>query len=599
MALLALVCGGIPAPAESPAPQQPLQKAPPAQSLLLVTIDTWRWDYIGVSGAGKVETPTLDRLAREGVYDPESMTSCPLTTPAHASILTGLDPLNHGILDCTKYKLNEAVPTLAEAFEAAGYATAAFVSSETLKARFGLGRGFDLYDDSGMTRRGKGDWIAPSRDGREVTEAFLQYLPTLASGQRAFVWAHYFDLHLPYRPRPAFDKKYPRDNYAAQAAFVDSEIGRVLAALKADAGRSWRIVVVGDHGEGLGEKGEDTHGIGLYRGTLHVPLILFPKPDAALLQAKPWGLVDLAPTLREWFGLPAAATSNGMSLFQKDRPGRPLFAVSAEPSLLFCVEPSLGVRQGQLLYLRGGGEELYDLQSDPAETRDLSKKPERGSDLDRLRLLYDRTWPAGWLSEALPPSLHPSQEELKNLMSLGYISGSAPPGGKVQRTDVREVMKDKSDWDRAREAAFRTGKDDDLRSLYARLVEKYPDSYALRNWYGPLLARAGRYQEAISILEPAARLYPQSGTTLMNLGVVYLSMGQPEKAKKFLEGALEWEPGNRLIHKELGMLYADHIVNPAKAVKHFKKYLELGGDFDAKKIQNYIQIHEPFLKKSP
>jgi arylsulfatase A-like enzyme len=599
IALLALFGCSPPVLAAARAAPASRRGAPTAPSLLLVTVDTWRWDYIGASGAGKVETPNLDALAKGGVYEPEAMTSCPMTTPAHASILTGMNPMHHGILDCTLYRLNPSVPTLAEAFGAAGYATAAFVSSETLRARFGLGRGFGVYDESGMTRRGREDSDASSRDGQVVTKAFLDYLPSLAPGQRAFVWVHYFDLHLPYRPRPAFDRRYPRDPYAAQAAFVDGEIGKVVASLETDRGRSWRIVVVGDHGEGLGERGEDTHGIGLYRGTLHVPMVLFPKPEAPLQLPKPWGLVDLAPTLREWFGLSAADGSDGMSLFQKERPGRSLLAVSVEPSLLFAVEPSLGVRAGAFLYLRGGGESLYDLEADPAEGSDLARIPERRRDLGRLRTLCDRSWPSGWLEEALPPSLKPSEENLKKLMSLGYLSGSAPAGGKVQRTDIREVMADKSEWDRGRDLAFRTGKDDELLAIYSRLVTKYPDSLALRNWYAPLLARTGRYQEAIAVLEPAARLYPQSGTTLLNIGTTYSAMGEFEKARKSLEEAREREPGNALIYKELGSLHADHIGNPEKAIAYFKKFLALGGRDDEKKIQTYVRTHEPNLKKSP
>jgi len=450
-----------------------------------------------------------------------------------------------------------------------------------------------------MTRRNPKDWMAPSRDGEEVTRAVLHHLGALAPGRRAFVWVHYFDPHLPYRPRPDFDAKYPRDGYAAQVAFVDAEIGRVLAALASDAQRSWRVVVAGDHGEGLGEKGEDTHGAGLYRATLHVPMIFHPRPDAPLRHPKPWGLVDLAPTIREWFGLPAADGIDGASLFREGRRSRPLFASSAEPSLLFGVEPPLGVRQGNLLYLKGGGEELYDLLADPAQTRDLSGSAQHAGALNRMRALCERTWPPGWPAEVLPSAVRPTEEEIQNLASLGYLSGAAPRGRALQRTPIREVMKDKSDWDRAREKAFMTGNNEALIALYARLLERYPDSLALSNWYGPLLARAGRYTEAVAVLNRAARLYPQDTSTLLNLGAIHLAMGKPERAEQLLVAALEREPGNWRIHKELGVLYADHLVNPEKAVAHLKKYLDGGQDADTPKWRNYIFLHEPHLKKAP
>jgi arylsulfatase A-like enzyme len=585
--LLAALAGcGSPARAETkPAPATPASSQaalPPgatessAPSLLLVTIDSWRWDYLGASGAGKVTTPNLDRLAEAGLYEREAMTSSPLTTPAHATILTGMDPLHHGILDSAHDRLDASAPTLAEAFKTSGYSTAAFLSSDLLRANLGLARGFDLYDASGTKTRRKEDWNPPKADGQEVTKAFLAYLPTLASEEKTFVWLHYSDLHLPLRPRPAYDAKYPRDNYAAQVAFVDGEVGKVVASLKADAGRSWRIVVVGDHGEGRGERGEDTHGIGLYRATLHVPLVLFPRPGAAPALAKPWGLVDVAPTIREWFGLPAAAGSDGTSLFRKGRPERFLSAMSLEPSLLFAVEPSLGVRQGSFLYLRGGGDEsLYDLSSDPSEEHDLARVPDRKGDLERFRGLCDKNWPASWLAEALPR------------------------GGKVQRIGLREVMADKNALDWARQVGSRTEDEAGLRDVYARLVTKYPDSLELRSGYALLLVKIKQYQDALRVLEPAVALHPRNAKPLMGLATVYVAMRDFEKAGKALEEAREREPNNAAVYKELGVLYADHLPNPEKATAYFKKFLDLGGGDGEVKMRQYINIHGPHLKKSP
>lgn len=433
--------------------------------------------------------------------------------------------------------------------------------------------------------------MAPCRDGEEVTGAFLKYLRTLAPDQKAFVWVHYFDLHLPYRPRPAFDKRYPRDPYAAQAAYVDGQVAHLANALRADRGRSWRTVVVGDHGEGLGEKGEDTHGIGLYRSTLHVPLVIHPKPDPPVQLGKPWGLVDLSPTLREWFRLPAAPKSDGTSFFQRERQHKELLAVSVEPALLFGVEPSLGVRQGRFLYLKGGREELFDQSSDPLQVRNLAAKPDLRGDLEGMRTLCDRAWRPGWFFEALPRSLAPSAEELKNLQSLGYIAGSAPARNRIRSADIREVMKDRSEWDRAREEAYKTGKNEGLLATYARLVAKYPTSLSLRNWYGPLLSRAGRTQEAIKQLEEAVRLYPEDSTSLSNLGALYLMAGRIQAARNFLSRAIERDPNNWRAHKELGILYADHLNRPEEAIGHYQKYLSLGGDSDAEVIRAYIRNH--------
>jgi tetratricopeptide (TPR) repeat protein len=309
--------------------------------------------------------------------------------------------------------------------------------------------------------------------------------------------------------------------------------------------------------------------------------------------------VDLSPTLREWFGLPATPKSEGRSLFGREGRDRALMAVSVEPTLLFGVEPSLGVRQGALLYLLGRREELFDLSADPLQTRDLAGRPESRGDLDRLRALCERTWRPGWLYVALPPSLAPSPEELKSLQSLGYISGAAPAKNRVQRADVRDVMKDRSEWDRGREEAYRTGKSEGLLALYARLVAKYPTSLSLRNWYGPLLARTGHTQEAIRQLEEAVRLYPQDSAALSNLGALYMVAGRLKAAENFLKSALERDPNNRMAHKQLGILYADHLDIPEKAVVHYRRYLEMGGDSDAPKIEAYIRNSGKALSQRP
>jgi arylsulfatase A-like enzyme len=575
----------------APFPPPPENTPPP--SLLLVTIDTWRWDYVGASGSGKVKTPVLDRLAREGVYEPEAVSPCPLTTPAHATIFTGLEVVRHGILDCTAYRLDPRIPTLAEAFRARGAATAAFVSSETLKRRYGLDRGFDRYDDGGMQTRGRGDWRSSWRDGAAVTEAVLAYLRGRGGAAPLFVWAHYYDLHLPYRPRPGLDALYPRDPYAAQAAFVDGEVGRLRAALEADRGRPWRIVIVGDHGEGLGDRNEDTHGMGLYRSTLHVPLILWPKPDRPLRLPRPWGLVDLAPTLREWFGLPGERRMDGDSLFGPGRRDRRLAAVTTEPTLLFGVAPFKAVRQGALHYLRDGAEELYDLASDPGQTRNMAGIPERRSDLGRLRALSDRAWPRWW---PMPDAGFPSPmqgEEKRKLESLGYLAGSIPSEAALAHAPIAKVLLDHSQWERAREEAFRTGRRDALGLLLARLVAAYPASALLHKEYGVHLAQAGDLREAIRHTEAAVRLNPRDAAALINLGSFLLQDGQVGPAEGWLKQALEVNPESAMAHKNLGVLYAEYRGDPVQAVRHYRECLRLDPDIaDAAAIRSYLAGRE-------
>jgi arylsulfatase A-like enzyme len=581
---LALSTVTVPRPASAAGSRTP--------SLLLITIDTWRWDHIGASGSGRVETPALDRLAREGVYEREAVTPSPLTTPAHASILTGLDILHHGILNCTAYRLDDRTSTLAEGLRSKGLRTAAFVASETLKRRYGLDRGFDRYDDSGMATRGRGDWNSPSRDGSAVTEAVIAHLKTQGSSPPLFVWAHYYDLHLPYRPRPGLDELHPGDPYSAQAAFVDGQVAILRSALEADKGRSWRIVVVGDHGEGLGDRGEDTHGIGLYRSTLHVPLILWPRPTKPLRHPKPWGLVDLLPSVRDWFDLPASSEIDGESLFREGRKSRWLSAVSAEPTLLFGVAPFKGIRQERYFYLQDGGEELYDLSTDPDERTNLAGESAHRDILDSLRRVAHRAWPREWPSSAPAPSTTPNDEERRKLQSLGYLSGRSPSTGVLPHAPIGKLLLDRSLWERAREEDFRNGRRDATMALLERLVVDYPASAFLKGEYGMHLAQAGRLKEGIRQLEEALLADPRDIPDLTNLGALYLKDGRDAPAEASLKQALALDPANAKAHKNLGILYAEYRKEPAQAIPHYREYLRMEPDSpDAPVIRAYLEEH--------
>lgn len=566
-----------------------------SRSLLLVTIDTWRWDYIGASGSGKVITPALDRLAREGVYEREAVSPCPLTTPAHASLFTGLDVVHHGVLDCAAYRLREGPETLAEALRAKGLKTAAFVSGETLGRRYGLDRGFDVYDDAALAKRNRADWLAASRDGGAVTSAVLEYLEAGGDSSPLFIWVHYFDLHLPYRARPGLDPTYPRDPYAAQAAFVDGQIARLHSTLLADRRRSWRIVIVGDHGEGLGDKNEDTHGIGLYRATLHVPLIVWPKPDKPLRHPRPWGLVDLFPTVRAWFDLQSSPLAiDGDNLFDGGRGDRPLTAVSVESATMFGVAPVKGIRTGSYFYIRNGAEELYDLDNDPDEQKNLGRDQNRRGILESLRKIADSAWPRRWPWPALSMTAPLKDGELRNLRSLGYAAGPASSGGSFRHADLSKLLRDRSLWDKAREEAFRSGRPNALVDLLSRLTADYPDSVLLHKEFGVLLARAGRLREAITQMEEAVRLDPRDGTAQTNLGGLQLEAGRDELAESCLLKALDLDPTNPMAHKNLGILYAERRNDPIKAVEHYRAYLALDpASPDAATIQSYVNKHTP------
>ena len=571
-----------PPPAPSPESGSP--------SLLLVTIDTWRWDYIGASGSGKVATPTLDRLAREGVYEREAVTPCPLTTPAHASILTGLLPLHHGVVDCTCFPLDRSIPTLAEAFGAAGYRTAAFVSSVTLAARFGLGRGFGLYDDSGIKIRVANDLTSARRPGGEVTDAALSYLKGLGPEPAAFVWVHYFDLHLPYEPLPDFDARYPSDPYAARAAFVDDQVGRLLAGLPTAGGRRWRVVVVGDHGEAFGEHNEEGHGYGLYRPTLNVPLILHPKPERPLRHPAPWSLTDLSPTLREWFGLPAAARTDGASLFADGPVDRQLPLVSLLPSFMFGVNPSLGLREGRWVYLSQGKEGLYDLESDPDQQRNLWGRPGTAETAARLKSACARALPPGRIASLLGSASTAPPEDLAGLSGLGYTAGHPVAMAELQHADLEGVLAAYRKVVKAQDEMMRTGASAGLEAAYAAFLARYPRSAEIYAQQGKILLARGDLEGAREALRRAAKLNPNDFEALMNLGAIEMTRGRFDDARVLLTSALALNAQDARIHLNLGILYYSHLQQPGRARFHFERFLELSPASErAPKIREIVE----------
>ena len=555
-------------------PKSDATSAGRSPSLLFVTIDTWRWDYIGASKSGKVKTPALDKLASDGVYIPEIITPYPLTTPAHASMFTGLNPLNHRVLDCASYSLSPSIPTLAQAFKENGYRTGAFVSGDTLKKRYGLDRGFGVYDDSDLERRGVDDSMPFSRDGARTTAAALSFLKAAPANSRIFCWVHLFDLHIPYRPRPDFDKLYPNDRYAAAAAFEDTQVGALVSFIRADTSREWRIVVVGDHGEGLGDHHEVGHGMAIYRSTLSVPLLIYPKPSKRLQLPQPWSLVDLDPTLREWFSLPPSPKADGASLFS---PGqlRDLPAMTLLPSLMFGVNPVLGVRRGGLMYMKHGEEELFDQAADPAQKRDLSKSKDMVGTISDLRKAVASLFPALTLQSALSPTLKATPKDLDNLKGLGYVSGGVPKMSELQRAAIWDVLDDYNSMETARSRAYRTKDLASLRKNLEAFLAKYPNSGPIYKTYGKLLLQMQDFEAAFKAYDRAARLDPDDADTLLNLGTLQLKRGNVQASKVLLLGALKLNDSDPVIRLNLGILYSDYLKSPKEALLHYRRFLEL------------------------
>jgi len=472
LALATLVVGCGPRPAAPPVPER----------ILLVSIDTLRADHLGAYGAERAGTKTLDALAATGVRFDAAVSPAPLTLPSHASLMTALDPPGHGVRHNEVFRLPETIPTLAERLRQAGFATGAVVGSLVLDHRYGLARGFDVYDDKmGELVAGGAGW--PERRADAVVDAALALLDQL--GPRWFLWVHFYDPHLAYDPPPGFASAFPTRPYTGEIAFVDMQLGRLVTAIQQRFGADGLLVVVtADHGESFGEHGDETHSYLVYESTQRIPLIFNgPGLPSARSVAAPVGLVDVAPTLLALAGAPAldgAAGRDLTPLFSSDEgaPDAAYFETLA-PQLDFGWSPLLGLRQGSFKYIRAPRPELFDLASDPQELHDLAReKPELAASLDAALAARLARAPA---SAATPLAVTP--EERERLASLGYLapagSASLLPLGQVGGPDPKDRIGELAEIRRA-QAAMARGAHADALAILRALGEGGPGVAALR-----------------------------------------------------------------------------------------------------------------------
>ena len=409
--------------------------SPARTGLVIVTLDTTRADHLSVYGYMDVSLPHIERLAASGVVFDQAMSVGALTLPAHTSLFTGLLPPAHGVRDNSDPGLGDAHVTLAEILRARGFETAAFVGSVVLDAERGLSQGFDRYAGVGPDSP---DAHGLQRRGDAVIGEAVDWLEGVGSAP-FFLWTHLYDPHRPYDPPPPFDTLH--DPYVGEIAFADQQIGRLLQALDARAltGRTI-VVVVGDHGEARGDHGERDHGIFLYQSVLRVPFILRAPGIPAGRNADVVRLVDIMPTVLDLLGIPApaadGATLAGALHGHARTAEREVYAESLSPRHLGW-SPLFALRSGRYKLIDAPRPELYDLEADPFEGRNIYEQ-RRGvaramtDRLSRMRAVEG--------TEAAVRGAAVSPELRRRLGALGYASGT--PGASARATGGLPDAKD-------------------------------------------------------------------------------------------------------------------------------------------------------------
>jgi arylsulfatase A-like enzyme/tetratricopeptide (TPR) repeat protein len=501
--------------------------APPgAPSVVLVSVDTLRADRVGAYGADYGATPRIDAVAASGVRALKAIAPAPITLPSHATLFTGLYPPRHGVRHNGIFRLDAEHTTLAERFQASGWATGAFVGAFVLDARFGLDQGFDRYDDEfGATRASSTGY--PERGAAEVTDAALAWLAD--QDGPFFLFVHYYDPHADYRPPPPWTERFAGRPYEGEVAYVDHEVGRLIDAVRGSAaGERAVVAITSDHGESLGEHGERTHSYTLYDATLSVPLVLAgPGVPAGRTVPGVVSTASLAPTLLGLAGLPPFADVDGEDLRARwDAPaeGAPgeAYAETLATQLDHGWAPLHALRTARLHYVRAPRAELYDVAADPGEVRNLLGGPTRAEagELDgRIAAVLER--------EAPLRTANVDSQTKEKLRALGYALADGPVA--ESGLDPKDGLPLVELYVEAR-AAFFAGDLDAAERRAQKLLAKSPDSAQAEMLLADVARRRNAPRDALAHAERAAQLLPQSAAFWSQVGDLRAELGDPTGA---------------------------------------------------------------------
>jgi choline-sulfatase len=515
--------------------------------VLLITIDTARADHFSYAGASLVRTPHVDALAREGAAFTNAMTPVPLTLPAHASLMTGRVPPSHTVRDNGSFRLPASETTLAEVLAGAGFATGAFIGSQVLDSTYGLNQGFATYDDHVVDSGPSGLLYYPERRGEEVVKSASRWLDAQGDGP-VFAWVHLFDPHTPYRP-PEPERSAYGSTYEGEIAYADRVIGTLIDHWSERRGLDRTLVVVtADHGEGLGEHGEKTHGVLVHDATLRVPLVIRAAGlHVADTIAQPVSLIDVMPTVLALVGVPSPAGVEGRDLGPLLRGGTvgwsrtSGYAESLYASFHHGCVPLHALREGGFKLVRGVADEVYDLTADPHELRDLAgAESERSSAMAAALsgLMAD-------LSHGEAERLAPDDEARRALTALGYAGTPSPrPAGAGPPRDPREAL-----------VSLTRMADADRRALagdlagavlgYRAVLDAEPWSVDARVRLAQILISQKRAREAVPLLAAAVAIAPGEAFLHRKLGETLQASGDDKAALAAYDAGLKVHPESR------------------------------------------------------
>ena len=532
-------------------------------NVLLITIDTLRVDRVGAFGSARHLTPTLDRLAREGLTLTRAYASAPLTLPSHTSILTAVSPPVHGVRANGITRLGPRLPTLPTVLKTAGYRTGAFVGAFVLDARFGLTRGFNVYDDK-YGEKHEGDATeGAERRAEDVVKPALAWILSISNQQSAisnfpwFAWVHFYDPHAPYDAPEPWRSRY--EPYDAEVAYVDATLGRFLDDLQKNSQLDHTLVIVAaDHGESLGEHGEPTHGTFVYDVTMRVPWIVWSSNGR--VRGSYRGLVrliDLAPTALDLVGTPAPASFEGRSIVGaaagREEGTSTAYLEAMDANLTRNWAPLTAILAGDRKLIDLPKPELYDLAADPSEARNLYPQDPAGARTLEALLRDARSTLDARGAGAEKTTL--SADARQRLQALGYTASSADPAQRVytEDDDPKTLMPVSNALNDA-VSAFNSGAHADGIASARAIVQAHPNFSTASGELALMLRRTGDLAGAIGTLDAMARRGVADPRSLVMLAGLLAEAGQFEKAAGVAEAVIAAHPDFADAYNTLGVI---------------------------------------------
>jgi arylsulfatase A-like enzyme/Flp pilus assembly protein TadD len=567
-------------------------------NVVLISIDTLRADALGCYGGNVAETPNIDRLAAKGTLFAECKSPAPITLPSHTTMLTGTFPPFHGVHNNLVSVPDDGLVFLSEILKERGYRTGAIIGGFQLDDVFGFNQGFDYYDDEFTV--GTGGTLAGFEKPANQVMARAETWLRKNREEPFFLFVHFFDPHLPYTPPKKYYERHMDNPYYGEVEFVDAALGELVPALERNGlTRNTLVIITADHGESLGEHGEQTHVFFVYEATQHVPLIMYCPglvPAGKTIRG-PVRLADICPTVLDILGIEPPESVQGETLvplmFGNRETDRAVYEESRYGAEMFGWARLRALEKDGWKYVDAPRPELYDLSKDPGELVNLfDKEPSRAKrmseDLDELTTRLAENGVSGTRTVTL------SDRDKTRLETLGYVTTAERPGGTAASADP----KDKIEFIKLYAEYYKSLSPPNVErhvEVLEKMIKAEPEIAFPYDKLGSVYAASGDYDKAESLLKKALEVQPAYNEARLNLANVYLSLRKYDAAGELLK-KVENDPAASPVdlasaYYARGNLAAASGEPAEKAAGYFEKAVELQKDY-AEPYYNLAEIYQ-------